>query len=58
MERFKKLVQEVKKNVRELTVEQVAEKLKRGEKFYFVDVREDDEWREGRAKGRSISEKG
>jgi rhodanese-related sulfurtransferase len=51
MDRFKKVVAEAKKNVQELTVAEVAEKLKRGEKFHLVDVREDDEWREGRAKG-------
>lgn len=51
MERFNKLVQDVKRNVREVSVEQVAEKIKRGEKFVLVDVREDDEWREGRASG-------
>lgn len=48
---FKKIVAEAKKNVRELTVGEVAEKLKKGEKFHLVDVREDDEWREVRAKG-------
>jgi rhodanese-related sulfurtransferase len=51
MERFKKRVQQARKNVRELTVEQVAAKFKRGEKFFFIDVREDYEWREGRASG-------
>jgi rhodanese-related sulfurtransferase len=42
--RFLKLVEEAKRNVRELTVEQVKAKLDRGEKFYLVDVREDGEW--------------
>ena len=48
---FLKLVEEAKKVVRELTVAQVAEKIARGEKFLFVDIREDDEWRAGYAKG-------
>ncbi|MBI3542209.1 MAG: sulfurtransferase [Deltaproteobacteria bacterium] len=48
---FLKLVEDTKKRVKELTVKQVAEKLARGEKFRFIDVREDDEWRAGRAKG-------
>lgn len=51
MEGFKKLVAEVKKKIREVTVSQVSEKLKRGDKFVFVDIREDDEWREGHAQG-------
>ena len=51
MERFKKRVALARKGVRELSVEQVAGKQKRGETFYFVDVREDYEWREGRARG-------
>lgn len=48
---FEKIVQDAKKNIRELTVRQVAEKLQRGDKFHFVDVREDEEWKAGRAKG-------
>jgi rhodanese-related sulfurtransferase len=41
---FLRLVQEAKKNVREVTVDQVKEKLDRGETFVLVDVREDSEW--------------
>jgi rhodanese-related sulfurtransferase len=48
---FLKAVELAKKNVRELTVAQVAEKLKKGDKFHFVDVREDDEWKAGHARG-------
>jgi rhodanese-related sulfurtransferase len=47
---FLKLVNAAKKNIRELSVNDVAEKFKRGETFFFVDTREDDEWRAGRAK--------
>ncbi|MCI0455810.1 MAG: sulfurtransferase [Gemmataceae bacterium] len=42
--RFLKLVEEVKKNVRELTVDQVRAKLDRGERFQLIDVREESEW--------------
>ncbi len=48
---FLNLVNDAKKNVKELTVAQVAEKFKRGENFIFIDVREDDEWKAGYAKG-------
>jgi rhodanese-related sulfurtransferase len=48
---FQKLVDDSKRKIQELTVQQVAEKLRRGEKFHFVDVREDDEWRTGHARG-------
>lgn len=48
---FLKVVDDAKTRVRELTVAQVAEKIKKGDKFHLVDVREDDEWRAGRAKG-------
>lgn len=47
---FLKIVDQAKKIVRELTVADVAEKMKRGEKFLLVDVREDDEWKAGYAK--------
>ena len=48
---FLKLVAEVKARVRETTVPIVAERLQRGDRFHFVDVREDDEWRAGHARG-------
>jgi rhodanese-related sulfurtransferase len=48
---FQKLVQSAKKNVRECTIDDVLARRGRGEKFHLVDVREDDEWREGRAAG-------
>jgi rhodanese-related sulfurtransferase len=50
-ERFKKRTHEAKKVTRALSIEQVAEKFKRREKFILVDVREDYEWREGRIRG-------
>jgi rhodanese-related sulfurtransferase len=48
---FLRLVDDAKRNVRETTVPVVAERLERGDKFHFVDVREDDEWRAGHARG-------
>lgn len=48
---FLKLVNESKKSIRELTVDQVMQKIQAGEKFYFVDCREDDEWRAGHCEG-------
>ncbi len=48
---FLKLVTDAKANIRETTVDDVASRLARGDKFHLVDVREDDEWRAGRARG-------
>ncbi len=42
--RFLKIVQNAKRRIREVTVDQVKTKLDRGEKFYLVDVREESEW--------------
>ncbi|MBC7691181.1 MAG: sulfurtransferase [Methylotenera sp.] len=50
-EGFIRLVDQSRRKIRELTVQEVAEMFKRGAKFHFVDVREDDEWKAGRAKG-------
>ena len=55
---FLKVVDEAKKQVKELTVEDVKDKLQRGEKFHFVDVREDEEWKAGRARGATHIGKG
>ena len=48
---FVALVTEAKKTIRETSIPVVAERLARGATFHFVDVREDDEWRAGHAKG-------
>ena len=42
--RFEQLCEDVKKNVRELTVDDVKKKLDRKEQFHLVDVREESEW--------------
>jgi rhodanese-related sulfurtransferase len=48
---FLAIVNDAKSRIRQTDVPTVAERLKRGDKFHFVDVREDDEWRAGHAKG-------
>lgn len=50
-EGFLKLVEAAKRHIRELTLSDVLELRKRGHLFHFVDVREDDEWAQGRAQG-------
>jgi rhodanese-related sulfurtransferase len=42
--RFLKLVEDVKRRVRELTVDDVKAKLDRREKFHLIDVREESEF--------------
>src|SRR5262245_43084773 len=42
--RFLKLVEDSRRKVREVTVDDVKQKLDHGEKFLLVDVREDNEW--------------
>ncbi|MEK6289164.1 MAG: rhodanese-like domain-containing protein [Acidobacteriota bacterium] len=48
---FLELVNDAKKRVRENTPEGVRKKQDAGESFYFVDVREDNEWQNGHAAG-------
>ena len=48
---FLKIVEDAKQKIRETTVPVVAERLQRGDTFHLVDVREDDEWRAGHARG-------
>jgi rhodanese-related sulfurtransferase len=42
--RFLQLVQDAKKHVKELTVDDVKAMLDRGARFHLVDVREESEW--------------
>jgi rhodanese-related sulfurtransferase len=44
---FLKLVADAKRRIRELTVDDVRDKLQRGAEFLLVDVREDNEWAAG-----------
>ena len=48
---FLDIVNVAKKNIHELSVDDVVKKIQNKESFVFVDVREDDEWKAGRAKG-------
>jgi rhodanese-related sulfurtransferase len=42
--RFLQLVQDAKRRIKEVTVDQVKAKLDRGERFHLIDVREESEW--------------
>src|SRR5437870_12086300 len=48
---FLKLVEEAKTHIKECTVAEVKAKLDRGERFHFIDVREDNEFATDHAKG-------
>lgn len=48
---FLRLVARAKEKINELTVQEVWGKLERGDKFFFVDVREDSEWSVDHAQG-------
>jgi rhodanese-related sulfurtransferase len=47
---FLKIVEDVKSNVREISVDEVRQKLENG-KAKLIDVREDSEWAAGHARG-------
>jgi rhodanese-related sulfurtransferase len=48
---FLDIVKDSKKRIRETTPEEIRLRQERGERFYLVDVREDNEWERGRALG-------
>ena len=48
---FLKLVDEVRKRIKECTVADAKARLDRGEPLYFIDVREDHEFAKDRARG-------
>jgi rhodanese-related sulfurtransferase len=48
---FVKLVDDAKTRVREVSVDEVKAMLDRGERFQLIDVREDSEWAQDRARG-------
>ena len=48
---FLKVVQDAKSRVREISVSETRKKLESRHVFQFVDVREDNEWQQGRAAG-------
>lgn len=45
--KFLAIVDDAKKRVRECTIDDVRQKMDRGEKFTLIDVREDNEWTAG-----------
>jgi rhodanese-related sulfurtransferase len=48
---FLKLVEQVKRNIKECTIADVKAMLDRGENFHFLDVREDHEFAKDHVKG-------
>ena len=50
-EGFLNIVNDAKSRVKETTPEAARQKQQAGEKFHFVDVREDNEWQAGHAAG-------
>ncbi|HEV8130768.1 MAG TPA: rhodanese-like domain-containing protein [Acidobacteriota bacterium] len=50
-EEFLKLVNAAKARIKQTRVDEVAQRLQAGEKLTLIDVREDNEWQKGRAKG-------
>lgn len=48
---FLALVNDAKRRVREFTIEEYQERLKKGERWTLVDIREDHEWDERRIPG-------
>jgi rhodanese-related sulfurtransferase len=48
---FHRLVEESRRRVRETTPEAVHARQRAGERFHLIDVREDGEWAQGRARG-------
>jgi rhodanese-related sulfurtransferase len=49
--RFLALVNDAKTRVRELTADQVKDRMERGDDFDLLDVREESEWAAGHVKG-------
>ncbi|MGZ3406282.1 MAG: rhodanese-like domain-containing protein [Polyangia bacterium] len=48
---FQALVDDAKSRIAECTIDDLLARQQRGDKFRLIDVREDDEWRAGRARG-------
>jgi rhodanese-related sulfurtransferase len=48
---FLKIVDDAKSRIREVTIDDVKQKLDRGERFHLVDVREESEWAAGHLPG-------
>jgi rhodanese-related sulfurtransferase len=48
---FLAIVDDAKRRIVEVTIDELVAKKARGEKYRLIDVREDDEWRAGHAAG-------
>lgn len=46
-EKFLTLVEDVRKNVQETNVETIHARMEQGDRFHFIDTREDHEWQKG-----------
>jgi len=55
---FLRLVAQSKQRIRETTPEEVRRRQEVGERFHLIDVREDDEWQRGHARGATHLGKG
>lgn len=49
--RFLKLCDDARTRIREVTIDDVSDRMKRGDRFELVDIREDGEFARGRIKG-------
>ena len=50
-EAFESICEDARSRIREITTEEVGQKIAAGERFHFIDVREDHEWNQGHAAG-------
>lgn len=50
-QKFLQIVDESRSRIKETNVDEVMNKQKRGDKFHFVDVREESEWTKGHLPG-------
>jgi rhodanese-related sulfurtransferase len=57
MNRFQKLVADAKRNITEISAGEAQQQIERGEAV-LIDVRENDDWRQGHAKGAKHLERG
>ena len=55
---FKRVVDEARRNIKEVSIDQVNERLTRGDKFHLVDVREESEYSAGHLPGARHLSKG
>lgn len=50
-EGFLKLAEEARRRIREISVEETLERMNSGDELQLIDVREDNEWEKGHARG-------